>query len=73
MKIILIIVLGNMIDNFHNNYNDPTVMEEFKFLCKVFIVVLIPSILTFLQPDTGAVIIYLVIYLVMMLKNILVM
>ena len=66
MKIILIIVLGNMIDNFHNNYNDPTVMEEFKFLCKVFIVVLIPSILTFLQPDTGVVLIYLIITVIML-------
>lgn len=66
MKIILIIVLGNMIDNFHNNYNDPTVMEEFKFLFKVFIVVLIPSILTFLQPDTGVVLIYLIITIIML-------
>ena len=66
MKIILIIVLGNMIDNFHNNYNDPTVMEEFKFLFKVFIVVLIPSILTFLQPDTGVVLIYLIITVIML-------
>ena len=41
-------------------------MEEFKFLCKVFIVVLIPSILTFLQPDTGVVLIYLIITVIML-------
>ena len=44
----------------------PTLMEEFKFLIKVGIVVLIPSVLTFLQPDTGVVLIYLLITTVML-------
>ena len=66
MKIILIIVLGKMINNFKEENNSPTVMEEFKFLLKVIFVVLIPSILTFLQPDTGVVLIYLLITLVML-------
>ena len=39
---------------------------EFKFLIKVGIVVFIPSILTFLQPDTGVVLIYLLITIIML-------
>ena len=35
MKIILIIVLGNMINNFKEKYNNPTVKDEFIFLLKV--------------------------------------
>ena len=66
MKIILIIVLGRIINDFKENYNDPTVKQEFMFLIKVCIVVGIPSILTFLQPDTGVVLIYLLITFVML-------
>ena len=66
MKIILIIINGKMINNFKENYPDPTIEEEFKFLLKVCIVVGIPAILTFLQPDTGVVLIYLLITLVML-------
>ena len=66
MKIILIIVLGSMIHKFNEEYNTPTIREEFFFLLKVCLVVLIPSILTFLQPDTGVVIIYLLITIVML-------
>lgn len=66
MKIILILTLGSMIHDFNENFSNPTLMEEFKFLIKVGIVVLIPSILTFLQPDTGVVLIYLLITFVML-------
>lgn len=66
VKIILIITLGTMIHNFNNDYTNPTVREEFQFLIKVGIVVAIPSILTFLQPDTGVVLIYLLITGVML-------
>ena len=66
MKIILIITLGSMINNFNQNFSNPTVFEEFKFLIKVGIVILIPSLLTFLQPDTGVVLIYLLITIVML-------
>ena len=66
MKIILIITLGKLINNFKNKYNNPTIFEEFKFLIKVAIVVGIPSILTFLEPDTGVVLIYLLITIVML-------
>ncbi len=66
MKIILIITIGTMIHNFNEEYNNPSVLEEFRFLIKIGIVVLIPSILTFLQPDTGVVLIYLLITIVML-------
>ena len=66
MKIILIIVLGRMINNFKEKYNNPSLKQEFLFLIKVCIVVGIPSILTFLQPDTGVVLIYLLITFVML-------
>lgn len=66
MKIILIIVLGSMINNFKGKYNNPTVKDEFIFLLKVLIVVLIPSLLTFLEPDTGVVLIYLLITFIML-------
>ena len=66
MKIILIITLGTVIHDFNENFSNPSLMEEFKFLIKVGIIVLIPSILTFLQPDTGVVLIYLLITFVML-------
>ena len=66
MKIILIIVLGKVINDFKEQYNKPTVKQEFFFLLKVGIIVLIPSLLTFLEPDTGVVLIYLIITIVML-------
>jgi len=61
MKIILILTIAKMINDFREKYINPTNKEEFVFLLKVFIIVLIPSILTFLEPDTGVVLIYLII------------
>ena len=66
MKIILILVNANMIYKFNDEYPSPTLQEEFQFLIKIMIVVAIPSILTFLQPDTGVVLIYLLITFVML-------
>ena len=66
MKIFIMLTLATMIHNFRSDYNNPTMFDEFKFIVKTFIIVLIPSVLTFLQPDTGCVLIYLVIYFSMM-------
>lgn len=66
MKIILILTNATMIHKFNENHPNPTIMEEFKFLVLIAIVVLIPSFLTFLQPDTGVVLIYLLITIVML-------
>lgn len=66
MKIFIMLVLASMIHNFRNKYKTSSLWEEFLFIIKSFVVVLIPSILTFLEPDTGAVIIYFIIYIAMM-------
>ena len=66
MKIILIIILAKVINDFNDSHQSPTIMDEFLFLVKVAIIVLIPSVLTFLQPDTGVVLIYLLITIVML-------
>ncbi|MDO4963207.1 MAG: FtsW/RodA/SpoVE family cell cycle protein [bacterium] len=66
MKIILIIVLGRVINDFKEKIESPTLFDEFKFLIKVCIIVGIPSVLTFLQPDTGVVLIYLLITIIML-------
>ena len=66
MKIFIMLSLATMIHNFRNDYDNPTMLNEFLFIIKTFIIVLIPSVLTFLQPDTGAVLIYFIIYFSMM-------
>ena len=66
MKIFIMLSLATMIHNFRSDYDNPTSFDEFKFILKTLGIVLIPSILTFLQPDTGAVFIYLIIYFSMM-------
>lgn len=66
MKIFLIITLSRMINDFNEERNSNDIFEEFKFLLKVLVVVGIPSILTFIEPDTGAVIIYFIITIVML-------
>ena len=66
MKIFLIITLSRMIGDFNEEKSNCDVTEEFKFLLKVLVVVGIPSILTFIEPDTGAVLIYFVITVTML-------
>lgn len=66
MKIFLIIMNASLISKYNEEYPNPSIKEEFIFLLKIFIVVLIPSILTFLQPDTGVVLIYLLITFIML-------
>jgi len=60
MKIILIIYLSKICKDF-SELKNKTFKDELKVLFKVFIIVLIPSVLTFLEPDTGAVLMYLII------------
>jgi len=66
MKLSLILTLATMISNFREKINNPTVFEEFLFLLKVGAVVFIPSFLTLLQPDTGVIMIYVIITFVML-------
>ena len=69
MKIFLMLTLATMIHDFRMKYTTPTVKDEFIFLLKTLVIVGIPSILTFLQPDTGCVIIYLIIYITMIFAS----
>ena len=66
MKIVLIIVLGREINNFKEKYASPNLKQEFLFLLKIAVIIGIPSILTFLEPDTGVVLIYLLITFIML-------
>ncbi len=66
MKVFLIIIYSKLIRDFNEKYLNPSTLEEFLFLIKIIILFLIPAILTFIEPDTGAVIIYFIITLVML-------
>jgi len=66
MKIFLIITLSRLITDFNLDYKQHDIYDEFKFIIKILIIVFIPSVLTFIEPDTGAVIIYLIITFMML-------
>lgn len=66
MKVFLIIILSRLIGDYNDQYLNPTIKEEFKFIVKILVIVAIPSILTFVEPDTGAVMIYLIITFAML-------
>ncbi len=68
-KISLMLVLSVIISNFRETTNHPTIKEEAIFILKTLIVIFIPSILTFLEPDTGSVMIYFIIYFFMMFTS----
>ena len=56
LKIILIIFLYAFSKKYKN-------LSDFKYILITLIIILVPSILTFLEPDTGPIIIYFIIYL----------
>ena len=58
MKIILILIIAKTCNEFKNTFK---FKDEIKLLSKIFFLTIVPSLLTFLQPDTGVVIIYLII------------
>lgn len=66
MKIFLIITLSRMINDFNEDNTDASVFTELLFILKVLLIVFIPSVLTFIEPDTGAVIMYLIITFIML-------
>ncbi len=57
MKISLILVLSKIYSNYYYKENKDY-KEELKLIIKVFIFTFLPSILTFIEPDTGTVIFY---------------
>lgn len=64
MKIVLIILFSKEISIFFDNGKKKSVKDEFMFLLKLSVLLFIPSILTFLEPDTGSVIMYFLIFIV---------
>ena len=60
MKISLVIYLSIFISKYNKKHKEKTMKQEFILFIYVFIIVGIPSFLTFLEPDTGAVFMYLI-------------
>ena len=56
MKIFLILYL--------QEFTKSKKLSDFKYIILSFLIIIVPSILTFLEPDTGAVIIYFIIWIV---------
>ena len=63
MKISLIILSSVIVSKWIENFKKSSLKEEIILLLKIGLIFLIPSILTFLEPDTGAVFIYAIIIL----------
>ena len=66
IKIILIVYLASFITKYRKKHPKRTLKHEFIMLLKVLLIVAIPSILTFLEPDTGAVFMYLILTIVIL-------
>ena len=58
MKITLLLFEVYIVNKFNKKYSSPTLFQEFRLLLLIGIIFLIPAILTFLVPDTGAIIVY---------------
>lgn len=69
MKIFLILVYGRIIYDYNEYTSNKTFMTEFLLLVKIGLFFIPPAILTYLQPDTGILIIYLVITIVMLFTS----
>lgn len=64
MKIIIIILIAKILSQYKSKKK---LKNDFKMLLTIFVIVLIPSILTFLEPDTGVVLIYFIVMISMVL------
>lgn len=64
MKLALILMNAKILE--HYNKTNKTFKDDLKIFCIIGIITIIPSILTFLEPDTGMVIIYLIISFIML-------
>lgn len=65
MKLPLILVLARILNEYHFE-EKKTFKKESKLILKCFIITLIPSLLVFLEPDTGIVIFYIFIFFSML-------
>ena len=69
MKVFLIIILASVLNKYNlkrKEYKKHLFKYEISIIIKCLILTLIPSILTFLEPDTGNVIIYFIILITML-------
>jgi len=66
MKLILILMNAKVFEYFNKKYPKRTLKEDIKIFFTIMIITFIPSVLTFLEPDTGMVIIYFLISFVML-------
>lgn len=66
IKLILILMNVKIFDYFNKKYTKRTFKDDLKIFLSVMIITIIPSVLTFLEPDTGIVIIYFLISLIML-------
>lgn len=61
MKISLIITLSKIVSYWTTNTKKINIKSELKLFLKIFLIILFPILLTFLEPDTGSILIYLII------------
>lgn len=66
MKLILILTNAKIFNIFDLRYKKRSMKEDIKLFFIILLITLIPSILTFLEPDTGMVIIYFLISFIML-------
>ena len=69
MKISLILINAEIINSFYKSGKKISFLKELKLVLTLLLVLAIPSILTFLEPDTGVVIIYFIIYISMLFAS----
>lgn len=65
MKISLILLLSEIIEKYHFK-NKRNIKEELKLIITTLIITLIPSFLVFIEPDTGSVIMYILIWVTLL-------
>lgn len=65
-KLILILTNAKIFSWYNKKYPKRTLKDDIKLFLIIIIITLIPSVLTFLEPDTGMVIIYFLISFVML-------
>lgn len=66
MKLILILINSKFLYEFNKKYPKRTFKDDIKIFIIIMVLTLIPSVLTFLEPDTGMVLIYFLISFVML-------
>lgn len=69
VKIFIILNLANMLNKYNNEKKKKNIKNEFKIIFKSLIIVLIPSFLAFLEPDTGIIFIFFSILLIILFSS----